>query len=635
MIIDTLNRDTHYFTLDLHNGAILSEPLNFKQYDERSRELAIELTVHNKPLDLTNSRVDIWVYKKDGHTVVKAVDKANTDVDNSIVVIPLTRQMLILPPSVECEIVVTYADKRVLSFPIFEVTIERSNVDMDTVVSTSEFQLFYDALYRMEQWMRDYLDKYATIDQAFTTKLAALTLALQTVNAEWEQLKLKLSQDNQTNFNTFKQEQTAEMKKFYNQYHKFYTEQCVAIQEKLNKLQADIEYLEAETNRVLKLSQDNANIIIALREQCQTLHTQITQIKADADAKLAEMTRRFAEMEEEFTNNEAERQATFVNNESNLENPNSRQSVFNANEAQRQATFNNNESNLENPNSRQSVFNANEEARQATFNTNETTGENSRQKVFERNEATRQSTFNTSQANRAEDFEGEQTDRAEAFKLEQDQRKYAFDNAQTARDNTFKDSEKTRKSTFETNEATRQSTFTTNENTRQQNETTRQSNENTRQQNETTRQSNEDARVIAESARVTAEESRVNVEATRVATEQSRVEAEATRESNENTRISNESTRQSQETTRQSQESTRQTNETERQSQETTRQANETTRQTSETNRVSAESSRATAETSRVNAESSRVSAEETRVSEFEQMKQDFNTFLQYRYIEE
>ena len=469
MIIDTLNRDTHYFTLDLHNGAILSEPLNFKQYDERSRELAIELTVHDKPLDLSNARVDIWVYKKDGHTVMKPAEKENIDLDNSIVLIPLTRQMLILPPSIECEIVVTYADKRVLSFPIFEVTIERSNVDMDTIVSTSEFQLFYDALYRMEQWMRDYLDKYATIDQAFTTKLAALTLALQTVNAEWEQLKLKLSQDNQTNFNTFKQEQTAEMKKFYNQYHKFYTEQCIAIQEKLNTLQADIEYLEAETNRVLKLSQDNANIIIALREQCQTLHEQITQIKADADAKLAEMTRRFAEMEEEFTNNEAERQATFVNNESNLENPNSRQSVFNTNEAQRQATFNNNESNLENPNSRQSVFVANEEARQATFNTNEITGENSRQKVFERNEETRQSTFNTSQ-----------TERAGKFKTEQEQREYAFNNAQTARDKTFNSSE-------------------------------------------ATRQTNEDARVIAETARATAETGRVEAESGRVSAEETRV----------------------------------------------------------------------------------------------------------------
>ena len=456
MIIDTLNKDTHYFTLDLHDGAILSEPLNFKQYDERSRELAIELTVHNKPLDLSNARIDIWVYKKDGHTVMKPAEKENIDLDNSIVLIPLTRQMLILPPSVECEIVVTYADKRVLSFPIFEVTIERSNVDMDTVVSTSEFQLFYDALYRMEKWMRDYLKNYATIDQAFTTKLAALTLALQTVNAEWEQLKLKLSQDNQTNFNTFKQEQTAEMKKFYNQYHKFYTEQCVAIQEKLNTLQADIEYLEAESERILKESQDNSNIIKVLKEQCQTLHTQITQIKTDADAKLAEMTRRFEEMEEEFT------------------------------EAQ--------------------------EARKTAFDTAQ--GE-------------RATAFVTEQNNRAELFKTEQTDRSNQFKTDQDLRTQAFNKAQQQRTTDFDNWLSNRTRDYTQAESERSQAF--------------------------------------------------------LKSEQDRID-----EFNRN----------------------------------------ETTRQTNETNRVSAETARATAETSR-------VEAEETRVSEFEQMKQDFNTFLQYRYIEE
>ena len=420
MIIDTLNKDTHYFTLDLHEGAILSEPLNFKQYDERSRELAIELTVHNKPLDLSNARIDIWVYKKDGHTVMKPTEKENIDLDNSIVLIPLTRQMLILPPSVECEIVVTYADKRVLSFPIFEVTIERSNVDMDTIVSTSEFQLFYDALYRMEQWMRDYLDKYATIDQAFTTKLAALTLALQTVNAEWEQLKLKLTQDNQTNFNTFKQEQTAEMKKFYNQYHKFYTEQCVAIQEKLNTLQKDIEYLEAESERILKESQDNANIIIALKEQCQTLHTQITQIKADADAKLAEMTKRFAEMEKEFTEAQTDRATKFT-------------------EAQ--------------------------EARQTAFDT----AQGERATAFTNAQNQRAEAFTTEQSNRATAFATEQTNRADAFKTEQDARKSTFEQSERDRNTTFEASEASRTATFNASETTRQ----TNENTRIQNETGR------------------------------------------------------------------------------------------------------------------------------------------------------------------
>ena len=452
MIIDTLNKDTHYFTLDLHEGAILSEPLNFKQYDERSRELAVELTVHNKPLDLSNARVDIWVYKKDGHTVMKPAEKENIDLDNSIVLIPLTRQMLILPPSVECEIVVTYADKRVLSFPIFEVTIERSNVDMDTVVSTSEFQLFYDALYRMEKWMRDYLKNYATIDQAFTTKLAALTLALQTVNAEWEQLKL--SQDNQTNFNTFKQEQTAEMKKFYNQYHKFYTEQCIAIQEKLNTLQADIEHLEAESERILKESQDNSNIIKAFKEQCQTLHAQITQIKTDADAKLAEMTKRFEQMEEEFTEAQEDRATKFT-------------------EAQ--------------------------EARKTAFDTAQ--GE-------------RATAFATEQTNRAEAFKTEQTDRSNQFKTDQDLRTEAYNTAQQQRANDFKTWMDNRTRDYTQAESERNQAFLESEQDRidefNRNETTRQTNETNRVSAETTRATAETSRVEAESGRVSAEETRVS-----------------------------------------------------------------------------------------------------------------------------
>lgn len=454
MIIDTLNKDTHYFTLDLHEGAILSEPLNFKQYDERSRELAIELTVHNKPLDLSNARVDIWVYKKDGHTVMKPAEKENIDLDNSIVLIPLTRQMLILPPSVECEIVVTYADNRVLSFPIFEVTIERSNVDMDEVVSTSEFQLFYDALYRMEKWMRDYLKNYATIDQAFTTKLAALTLALQTVNAEWEQLKIKLSQDNQTNFNNFKQEQTAEMKKFYNQYHKFYTEQCVAIQEKLNTLQADIEYLEAESERILKESQDNSNIIKALKEQCQTLHAQITQIKTDADAKLAEMTRRFEEMNEEFRLAQEDRATKFT-------------------EAQ--------------------------EARKTAFDTAQ--GE-------------RATAFTNAQNNRAEAFKTEQTDRSNQFKTDQDLRTQAFNKAQQQRTTDFDNWLSNRTRDYTQAEEERNQAFLESEQDRidefNRNETTRQTNETNRVSAETARATAETGRVEAESGRVSAEETRVS-----------------------------------------------------------------------------------------------------------------------------
>lgn len=356
MIIDTLGKDTHYFTLDLHKGAILSEPLSFKQYDERSRELAIELTVHDKALNLSNARVDIWVSKQDGHTVVKAAEKENIDLDNSVVVIPLTRQMLVLPPSIECEIVVTYADKKVLSFPIFTVDIERSNVDMETVVSTSEFQLFYEALYRMEEWMRDYLDKYATIDQAFQMKLAALTLALNTVNAEWTTLKTKLENDNRTNFNTFKDEKQTEMNKFYNEYHKFYTEQCKAIQEKLNRLQDDIEELEASVEPILKVITDNSNIISAIKDQCQTLHQQITQIHTDATAKLEEMTTRFTQMNNEFTLAQTDRANKFTASQ------NERTTAFTNEQTGRETAFTNEQTN------RETRFTTEQTNREARFN---------------------------------------------------------------------------------------------------------------------------------------------------------------------------------------------------------------------------------------------------------------------------
>ena len=43
----------------------------------------VDEIVSNVNVDLTDARVDIWVYKPDGHLVMKAVDKDNIDLDNS------------------------------------------------------------------------------------------------------------------------------------------------------------------------------------------------------------------------------------------------------------------------------------------------------------------------------------------------------------------------------------------------------------------------------------------------------------------------------------------------------------------------------------------------------------------------
>ena len=267
-IINTLNKDTHYFTLDLHGGVTLAEPLNFKQYDHNSRILAIELTVHNVSLDLTDARVDIWVYKADGHLVQKAVDKGNIDLENSTVMIPLTAQMLSILPEIECEIVVTYANKSVLSFPTFKVQIEDSNVDVETVVSTSEFNLFYDALYRMEQWMRDYLEKYRIIDASFTQKLAEIDEEKIRIIDEFRALSGDLVQQDAVRFEELKQMTIGEFAEWFKQAKAVFAYAGREIEkrfnelwEKCNDLNTEMQEIKEEINTTVTIVNNNLKTV--------------------------------------------------------------------------------------------------------------------------------------------------------------------------------------------------------------------------------------------------------------------------------------------------------------------------------------------------------------------------------------
>lgn len=355
MIIDSLNKDTHYFTLDLHKGAILSEPLMFKQYDDKSRELAIELTVHDKPLNLTDARIDIWVDKQDGHTVTKAVDRANIDLENSIVVIPLTRQMLILPPSVECEIVVTYADKRVLSFPIFEVQIERSNVDVNDVVSTSEFQLFYDTLYQMERWMRDYLKNYAIVSEAINNQLNLLRQKIINIGEDWEDLQEELTEQNNTNIEDFKKENKKEFDKKYNEQLDFYNGLYTDREKEINRLLEKTQAMEKRVQEALEASENDRQLIIALVTQCRDLKKEMETLHTDSVAKLEEISASLTQMETDFALEVTTRANSYT------EEKNNRNTLFADEQRTRQDSFNNKEK------ERQADFTKKEELRQETF----------------------------------------------------------------------------------------------------------------------------------------------------------------------------------------------------------------------------------------------------------------------------
>ena len=378
-IINTLNKDTHYFTLDLHGGATLAEPLHFKQYDHNSRVLAIELTVHNVSLDLTDARVDIWVYKADGHLVQKAVDRANIDLENSTVMIPLTAQMLSVLPEIECEIVVTYANHSVLSFPTFKVQIEDSNVDVDTIVSTSEFNLFYDAMYRMEEWIRDYLVHYAIIDESLTTKLAEIESEKLRIIDEFEIISADLVKNDGIRFEELKQMTIGEFNTWFTQAKKDFAYAGREIEKRFNELWEKCNDLNVQMQEIVKEADEHKVVIEQLRKHAE-------ELKEDLDAKYAEIVvlyedgvKKLTEMQNTFNADQAARKTAFDNAQKEREQDfaqaqadktkafeteqTNRNSAYNNAEAQRNTRYSEAET------SRTQQFNLKEQQRQANEDT--------------------------------------------------------------------------------------------------------------------------------------------------------------------------------------------------------------------------------------------------------------------------
>ena len=408
-IINTLNKDTHYFTLDLHGGATLAEPLHFKQYDHNSRVLAIELTVHNVSLDLTDARVDIWVYKADGHLVQKAVDRANIDLENSTVIIPLTAQMLSVLPEIECEIVVTYANHSVLSFPTFKVQIEDSNVDVDTIVSTSEFNLFYDALYRMEEWIRDYLVKYATIDESLTTKLAEIEREKLRIIDEFEIISADLVKNDGVRFEELKQMTIGEFNTWFTQAKKDFAYAGREIEKRFNELWEKCNDLNVQMEEIVKEADEHKVVIEQLRKHAE-------EVKADMDAKYAEIVllyedgvKKLTEMQNTFNADQAARKTAFDNAQSQRtidfekaqsdrtkayeDEKASRNSAYNTAEANRNVLYNKAEDN------REVLFNNAERERQQSYSEKE-----SARIIAEQNRASAENQRAENENQRIEDF---------------------------------------------------------------------------------------------------------------------------------------------------------------------------------------------------------------------------------------
>lgn len=500
MIINALSKDAHYFTLDIHSGAILTEPLKFKQHDNNSRVLAIELTMHDDvKVDLRDARVDIWVYKQDGHSVVKAVDKDNIDLASSIVMIPLTHQMLAVAPSIQCEIVVTYADKSVLSFPIFTVEIEESNIDTGTVVSSSEFDLFYDALYRMEQWMRDYLTKYDVIDRAFRTKLEAIEQERNRIIADFERLNNDLINKNEVEFDKLKQATIGDFNKWLTEAKALFAYAGREIEKRFNELEekaiklcSDIEQMKVDSNINLQAiienrteSDNQLTTITANTDASKKQLAEVDRLTDEAEKRVELVEERMDEIEEHYTRARANEE-TRVNNET------ARQSA----EAQRvlQETARVNAENVR----------INSEADRVKVESTRVQAEQTRTEA----ETLRVSRETERQSNEAS-RKTKETERQQSEEVRK-----ASEQTRVTKENERLQSEQAR---VQSEQARVQ-----NENVRTQSETTRVQQEETRVASETQRSQNEADRASNENSRRVKEEERVSNEATRIASEQAR-----------------------------------------------------------------------------------------------------------------
>ena len=270
LYLKSVNTDVHSFTLDLHDGTDVE--LNFKQNDHISRILQTTFTSHDDYVDLTNARVDLWVYKQDGTQAVKQADII--DVNNGVVEIALTRQMLAIMPNIRCEYVITYETGAVLTFPIFTIQLEESLHDADKVVSSDEFSLFFNSLVRMENWIKMFNEKYNTITTVFRDKLDTITNNFNSkheeVTREFNQLHEKLETEITNDYNTLKSDiqehftekdkaldtefaiKGREIEKRFNMLEQKAVEQSDVIEEKMNE------------------SIENTNVVLANRAESDT-----------------------------------------------------------------------------------------------------------------------------------------------------------------------------------------------------------------------------------------------------------------------------------------------------------------------------------------------------------------------------
>lgn len=123
--------------LDLNTG--MSENITVKQFDHNSRILHLTLEKNSiERLDLTNTKPYLIVRRPDT-AKIKLVGVVTSPAEGKVT-FSFTQDSLAIVGQADCEVVVAGADESILSFPIFNITIQDSIYDemIDVVVQDKE-----------------------------------------------------------------------------------------------------------------------------------------------------------------------------------------------------------------------------------------------------------------------------------------------------------------------------------------------------------------------------------------------------------------------------------------------------------------------------------------------------------------
>ena len=189
--------------LDLQAG--VTKEITFKQADHNSRIAQVTLTKGLlSPVKLHNSRVDLYVKKKDG--TIAVIEGYDIEPNNGSVKFAFTRQALALPPSIECEVVKTGNDGSVLSFPLFQAKIDTSIHNSDVIDSSNELSNLTSALLKADQANERVDEAVRTAEQKFETSFNAQS---QEFSTSFNQAQTSRANEFQTWKNLAMQEEVA------------------------------------------------------------------------------------------------------------------------------------------------------------------------------------------------------------------------------------------------------------------------------------------------------------------------------------------------------------------------------------------------------------------------------------------